>query len=358
MAVKKVKTGWQADIRPEGRGGKRIRKTFKTKREAEAFEVSEKAKALTGEYTPPTKDHRRLSDIGEDWYKLFGHDLASGKKRLQQIRATARSMGDPLARTFEARTFLEYREFRLSEVRDDGTPKVTKNHLNHELTYLKTAFKKLQKIGEWKTANPLENVAKLTLQKRHPFFLQLDQSNRLLFELGRSKNPDVLTIANICLSVGCRWGEAQYLNGEDVHNGKIHFQETKNGLSRSIPIEESLEREIFKGRSRSGPLFESAWQAFNFAVDRAGIKLPKGTATHVLRHTYASDFMMDGGDLLQLNKILGHESIEMTMKYAHLAPKHLESAKEHSTLKRLEKHRQDYLRGHNVDTITKNKKKN
>jgi len=48
--------------------------------------------------------------------------------------------------------------------------------------------------------------------------------------------------------------------------------------------------------------------------------------THILRHTFASHYMMGGGDLLTLQRILGHSSITMTMRYAHLSPEHLESA--------------------------------
>ncbi|WP_207950808.1 tyrosine-type recombinase/integrase [Marinobacter sp. JSM 1782161] len=47
---------------------------------------------------------------------------------------------------------------------------------------------------------------------------------------------------------------------------------------------------------------------------------------HVLRHTFASHSMMNGGDLLTLKHILEHGNITMTMRYAHLAPDLLESA--------------------------------
>lgn len=47
---------------------------------------------------------------------------------------------------------------------------------------------------------------------------------------------------------------------------------------------------------------------------------------HVLRHTFASHFVMNGGNLLTLQKIFGHASIQMTMRYAHLAPDYLEEA--------------------------------
>nr|WP_231473619.1 tyrosine-type recombinase/integrase [Shewanella sp. 38A_GOM-205m] len=51
--------------------------------------------------------------------------------------------------------------------------------------------------------------------------------------------------------------------------------------------------------------------------------MPKGQASHVLRHTFASHFVMNGGNILTLQRILGHSSIQMTMRYAHLAPEHL-----------------------------------
>jgi len=51
-----------------------------------------------------------------------------------------------------------------------------------------------------------------------------------------------------------------------------------------------------------------------------------GQNTHVLRHTFASHFMMNGGNILVLQKILGHSTIAMTMGYAHFAPDHLEDA--------------------------------
>jgi site-specific recombinase XerC len=41
---------------------------------------------------------------------------------------------------------------------------------------------------------------------------------------------------------------------------------------------------------------------------------------HDLRHTFASHWVMGGGDVFKLQKILGHKDIKMTMRYAHLAP--------------------------------------
>ncbi|MEZ8775923.1 tyrosine-type recombinase/integrase, partial [Vibrio sp. 10N.247.310.17] len=52
--------------------------------------------------------------------------------------------------------------------------------------------------------------------------------------------------------------------------------------------------------------------------------LPKGQMTHVLRHTFASHYVMSGGNIVKLRDVLGHSEITTTMRYAHLAPEHLE----------------------------------
>lgn len=57
-------------------------------------------------------------------------------------------------------------------------------------------------------------------------------------------------------------------------------------------------------------------------MQRAGIETAAGQLTHVLRHTFASHFMMNGDNILVLQRILGHTDIKVTMRYAHFAPDH------------------------------------
>lgn len=54
-------------------------------------------------------------------------------------------------------------------------------------------------------------------------------------------------------------------------------------------------------------------------VQRGGKERPY-VRFHDLRHTFASHWVMKSGDLFKLQKILGHQSVQMTMRYAHLAP--------------------------------------
>lgn len=56
-----------------------------------------------------------------------------------------------------------------------------------------------------------------------------------------------------------------------------------------------------------------------------------------MRRTFASHFMINGGNILALQKILGHSSLAMTMRYAHLAPDHLIEARNLNPLSRWRK---------------------
>ena len=60
--------------------------------------------------------------------------------------------------------------------------------------------------------------------------------------------------------------------------------------------------------------------SFDDLLERAGIK---DFRFHDLRHTFASWYMMNGGDLYELAKILGHSNIKMTERYAKLAKQHI-----------------------------------
>ena len=130
-------------------------------------------------------------------------------------------------------------------------------------------------------------------------------------------------IAKVCLATGARWSEAENLQGHQLSKYRITYTKTKGKKNRTVPISQELYDELPKNR---GKLFTPCRKAFERAVKRAGIDLPEGQCTHVLRHTFASHFMMNGGNILVLRDILGHADIKMTMIYAHFAPDHLEDA--------------------------------
>lgn len=324
MTIKRVATGWQVNIQPGGRGAKRLKKTFPTKAEGIAWELHARAKVQEDqEWTPPKKDPRKLSDLVKLWHEHHGSTLSAGEDTNRRLLAMCKAMNDPRADQFTADIFASYRTKRLAEG-------VSANNMNREHSYLRAVFNELIRLEHWKRENPLKNIRAIRIQERELTFLTLDQVRGLLEELGKGRNKHALLVAKICLATGARWGEAEALRISQIRSGVIQFVQTKSSKARAVPVSEDLECELIThhGKHSDGDqLFTSSWAAFREAVERQKLELPEGQMTHVLRHTFASHFMVNGGNILTLQRILGHHSLTMTMRYAHLAPEHLSEAR-------------------------------
>jgi integrase len=115
-------------------------------------------------------------------------------------------------------------------------------------------------------------------------------------------------VVKICLSTGARWREAVNLTRSQVTKYRITFVRTKGKKNRSIPISKELYEEII---ALDGfRFFTDCYFQFLSVMDKTSIALPRGQLTHVLRHTFAAHFMMSGGNILALQKILGHHDIK------------------------------------------------
>jgi len=268
----------------------------------------------------------------ELWHQHHGINLRAGANTILRLRNLCAALGNPLADQLRPEHFAAYRAKRMAAG-------ISANNLNREQAYLRAVFNELERLGHWKLANPLAKVRQIKIEERELAFLSIEQISGLLDEL----KSDALLIAKICLSTGCRWSEAENLRIAQVRGGQIQFTGTKSGKNRTVPVDKSLISEMerhLEGRYGAGKgvasrFFKSSYDAFRKTVEKSSLTLPRGQMTHVLRHTFASHFVMNGGNILVLQKILGHASLTMTMRYAHLAPEHLQEAVRLNPLSRL-----------------------
>ncbi|KER01153.1 tyrosine-type recombinase/integrase [Photorhabdus temperata] len=315
MSVSKLDSGqYLVDVRPQGRKGKRIRKRFGTKSEAQQYERWVIATQNNKDWLDKPTDRRTLTELIDLWWKYGGQSLKTGKESKQHLLNMARDMGNPQALKITKGTFANYRAEQLLAGKAAAT-------INKRQMLLSGVFTTLIEAGQYHDAHPLKGVNQLKKSQTEMAFLSIEQIKSFLAVL----TGDDLKVARLCLATGARWNEASSLTRKATIKHKVTFINTKNGKNRTVPISKSLYAEISEGKNRR--LFPHV----NYSNVRLVLKsmipdLPDGQATHVLRHTFASHFMMNGGNILTLQKILGHASIVQTMIYAHFSPDYLNDA--------------------------------
>lgn len=329
MTIRKLDTGkWLCECYPNGRTGKRVRRQFSTKGEAVAFEKHTMDEAESKPWLGEKDDNRKLSEIIELWQSVHGVTLAESTDTAFRLRVICEALGDPIASTITGEDIAEYRRKRLNgevfrKSLNSYMKPVNAQTINNECARIHAVFSKLRKLKYIKYPNPLEDIQPYKIKQNELTFLRTEEVERLIKACADYGNDELTTVIRICLSTGCRWNEAAKMRGSQVIPYKITFTNTKSGKNRTVPISKSLYDSIPK---KQGPLFSKVYKRFKTVIKMAGIVLPKHQNTHVLRHTFASHFMMNGGNILVLRDILGHSEIKMTMVYAHFSPNHLEDA--------------------------------
>lgn len=320
MSITKQQDGkYKLDFRPWGREKKRIRKIFLTKSEAVRYQNMVLAEAQNKPWNGEKEDKRTLSELIPIWLNCHGQTLASPEKMKAKLEFLCEELGNPIASKLTAAEYTKFRGERLK----NGKARTS----NHDLAFMKGLYNKLIEIREIKYENPLASVKLIKLQEIELAFLSIDDIAKLEIALKNSTNKYVHIVSLICLSTGCRISEASNLRGSNIIKAgdeyKITFVNTKGKKRRTVPISKELYNQIPK---KSGALFTDCRKPFERAIKKTDIILPEGQCSHVLRHTFASHFMMNGGNIIVLQRILGHAKIDETMRYAHFAPSHLEDA--------------------------------
>ena len=220
----------------------------------------------------------------------------------------------------------------------EGQGTLSPSTVNRYIVSFGSAVQYAVKPLKWLQDNPVRDVKKLIEPPGRTRFLTTDEIDRLLEQARISKNERLFALVVFGISTGGRRAEIENLRwvdfNEDLTMAKVGI--AKNGDARFLRItglaheivqawfEARPERTAFlfasptdKTRPRD---FESAWRA---AVQRAGIE---DFHFHDLRHTCASYMAMDGASLSVLAEVLGHKTLQMVKRYAHIGNSHAHGA--------------------------------
>ncbi|MFM4731845.1 phage integrase [Aeromonas salmonicida] len=322
MSIKKLDDGqYQVDVRPTGRNGKRIRRRFAKKHEAVAFERHVLATQHDKPWQSKPADARTLAELIEIWWAHKGQHQKWGTHARRTLLRADRYLGEVRVNQLDAHTLTLLRSRMLAA-------SITPNSVNRLVVELSGMFSFLIEGGFYHGNNPIRELKALKVAPREMSYLSPLEVQQLLAGL----SGDDRGIAVLCLSTGARWSEASTVRAEHVVNRRVTFVATKNGKNRTVPISAEVEAQWVA--NKRGVLFPTASYLRVREILRA-VKpdLPKGQALHALRHTFATHFMANGGNILVLQRILGHASIQQTMTYAHFAPDFLQDAVQFNPLK-------------------------
>lgn len=322
---------------PGSDGDRRYVGAFGSQKEAKAAEQEHavtQRKIASGELPAEIDLGRSLrSAVEDDWLKALEQrgSRARGQYKIRMKLYILPKLGStPIARLTKG---------QVMRWRDELATKQAPATVNGALTCLSSALSDFVDRG-WIPTNPCHGVQQIERPDRVYTWIQTRaEITKLLVECPQG----IREIASLALGTGMRLDELLHLQWVDidlerrlitVHRGRQGT--VKSGKARFIPIldamltflrELALKRDgaelVFPGekvkdkvKPRTKP---GVWFPFKQAVARAGFA--KSLRFHDLRHTFASHWVLDGGDIFRLSKILGHANVTITQKvYAHLAP--------------------------------------
>ncbi|MGF1874883.1 tyrosine-type recombinase/integrase [Photobacterium frigidiphilum] len=316
MSIKKEDTKWLVDIRPSGRNGKRYRRKFEKKSEALAYEKHILATAHSKEWLGLPADTRRLSELIEVWWKKSGQFKRTADDYQKKVNLICRELEDPPVNTINHKLLSNWVLYRLEKGQKPSTiRRLTKS--------LSNIFTVTIDSGDYLGENPLTGLKLPTVKQPEMTYLNDSQIEQLLEAV--AEHDELNKVVEICLSTGSRWRETITLRTSNLSPYKIRFTNTKTDKPRTVPISQELYEKIYPKSGANVFSYDPQQDLYNI-LNKLDFDLPKGQKAHVLRHTFASHFIMGGGGILTLRDILGHGDIKQTMTYAHLAPDHLTDA--------------------------------
>ena len=232
------------------------------------------------------------------------------------LRILARTLGD-----------LPLRSIHLAQIEDFVAARigagVGRSTLNRQRATLSRFFSWAIGRGLHPGPNPVHELRKFRESPGRTRYLTTEEAGKLHMAAAHHLKP--ILVAALC--TGGRLGELLALRWRDVdlEAGLVTFRKetTKSRKERWVPVSQdlaeclrSLRRGIPEDRifSFRGEGLKSVRTAFARARKKAGLQ---DVHFHDLRHTFASWYMQNGGDLYRLQKYLGHASIAMTQRYAH-----------------------------------------
>ncbi|SEM97034.1 tyrosine-type recombinase/integrase [Halomonas caseinilytica] len=317
--------------------GKRIRRSTGTPdlNEAKALEAKWRAQAYREQHWE-VKPPRTFEEVMLEYLRDSAH-LRSIETLKMQTTILRRFFGGRDVGELTGQDIKAYTRWRREAGRANAT-------INRELAALSSAINHCNKEWEWGLPNPVKGRMLKEPHHRERYLIRAEVG-RLVTEARKLRYGDLLAdFIELAVHTGCRRGELLGLEWPRVtlERGReaitLNSRHTKSGKPRQVPLNATAAGAIRRRAAwranhapdtpwvfarQDGAQVKSIRNGFEKAAKQAGLD---DLRIHDLRHTAASWLVTDGVPLEVVKELLGHSSITMTERYAHLAPHRVREA--------------------------------
>jgi integrase len=307
--------------------------TYATRKEALAADEDHRVtqrKIASGELPPAHDTKKTLGDALDEWL------TALEKARSRSHRPYSEFVKYQIKPTLAGVPIAKFTKERVESWRDASCRQYAPSTVNSALGCLSSAFAWFVGERKWIPANPCIGVEQAEVQKRKDNWIRTrGELERLLLAC----SDELRDMVAFSVGTALRIDEMLHLQWDDIDfdNRLICVQRgrqgpPKGGRIRYVPILDSVlgmlkaralrrggSTLVFPGRDGTVRTRTPVTCAYKSALRRA--QMDTSLRWHDLRHTAASWWVMSGGDIFRLSKMMGHRSVKVTEeRYAHLAP--------------------------------------
>lgn len=301
---------YRADFMLGGRFGKRIRKLFSNKKDAESYEYVTKSDYIRGMFIGSTESNISIKELYDQYeQKKVRLYMKGAEVEIYRLKEFLELFGK---RPLSSLKLLDWDTY-VNKRSQKGTAQTT---INRELTSLKTMLKWAVDNGFIKT-NPFEKAKKFKVDNVRIRWLDEKELNDILANCTKNQDLDLRDILEVAANTGFRKGNLERLTAHDIVGNRLQAVKTKSGKAYDIPISSNLATLLQRLVHKSGPILN--FKNFRRRFD-AVVKDPTVTL-HTFRHTFAAQCLKKGIPIDMVCKWMGHHSMEFTRShYGHLSP--------------------------------------
>lgn len=312
---------WYIDFPTNGR---RVREAVgENKRLAETVLGKRLAEVAEGKFLDIRKDAKiKFEDFVQEYLSVH----AKTKRTYHSDLDTTKM----LSKFFNGKFLYEITPFLVEKFRTERAKDVSGATVNRNLACLKCIFNKAIAWNKYNGYNPVKGI-KFFKEQARLRFLEQEEIVILLANCDEHLRPIVI----VALHTGMRKGEVLNLKWNDVDfkRNVIYLYQTKNEEKREVRMNEEAKTTLIKIKkhpdssyifcNKDGKPYGDIKKSFFTAIKKSGII---NFHFHDLRHTFASHLVMSGVDLNTVRELLGHKTLDMTLRYSHLSPDHKQRA--------------------------------